>query len=191
MEAQWASKSQSREARRSRRRTVDRVESRRAGTRAAEWDRAESRQQACAACGELDEVANQYHGASGLVCAACFSRGDGELTVAEDAGVLRRVLLPMVYTPLLFPLPFWVAWGHVPGAGMGWWMDAGMLAWHTLCLASVVYTPALLVVLAADTRTRFGGEEDTDRWIRFAGHTWHALALIGMQAVAWALLLLG
>ena len=190
MEAQWASRAQSREARRSRQHTASRAAHRRAANRDAEWNRTDERTADCTTCGAHDEVASMYSTGDGLACAACFSQGEGELTAPPDPSIWTQLVLPAAYLPLLFPWAVWVEIGMVPlyptyAMQPAAWIDFGLWIWGVLQLTSVIYAPFLLTHLAQRVRDlRRDPDRDPDlRFQQIAGHIWHGTAFLGVQAL--------
>lgn len=156
------------------------MERRRAQTAAMDWDRAASEPLACTSCGFEEGVQDMYNSADGLVCAVCFSAGEGELATAE----------PRLWFRFGAPFGYALLW-LVPLLGeLGYYLE---FVWVGVFLAAVLGAPFLVLFQAEQLRADWKkpGVDLGDRWPLVAADLWHILAFLGSLGVAFALLALG
>lgn len=192
-----AMRDQAREGRRARARREERVEDRRSRTRQADWDDYEVERATCARCGCEDEVADMYTGGLGLVCAPCFSQGDGEIAAPAVPTLRGAFLGPLLYAPVLFaPHLLWLtglgnAWSH----SASWPMALFFLLWLCVVGGGMAGAPILLLFWAEQVKESWKRPDVSpeDRALLIGGLAWKGVSLPSMLGLAlwWATLLAG
>ena len=159
------------------------MDRRRETGRGQDWGGGSAERSSCVECGAEDLKRDMYSSEAGVVCASCFSSGEGQIVVHTDRSTTQRLARPLVYTALVWmPVLGLLEW-------TGWVGSLLVLAWITATAVALCATPMLLVHIVGQARVdwRRADLDPSARWVLAATHLWHAAVFTASLVLAMSL----